>query len=436
MTADREGRLARPTAPATGPLAGVRVLDLTDALAAYAGRLLADLGADVVRIEPPGGRGDVAIGPFWVSPGERPISLFERFVNAGKRSVSVDLAAPEAGGLVAALLRSADVVLESSTRRLAAAGWDDARVSQLNGSLIRLLVTPYGGEFAGGGAGEHGGAAPGQPADSPVDDLILLGAGGLLSLGGYPDAGPVAAYGHQSTYMASIFAAVAAIAGLIGRERTGAALTADVSAQECVAQALEESVVGYALTGQVRAPQGDTAKEAGTGVYRCADGYISVVAGRLGTAAAWKALVGWISATDPRLAQRLADERWSQFEYRRQPEAINEFKEIFEDFASKRTRQELYREAQARGIALSPVNDLAAVLEDAQLRSRSFFVDVDDPELGRTVTYPGLPYRMSGTPLPRPRPAPRRGADTVEVLVTEAGLAPEDVECLAERGVV
>jgi benzylsuccinate CoA-transferase BbsE subunit len=413
-----------PTTPAqppgNGPLAGVRVLDLTDALAAYAGRLLADLGADVIRIESPGGRGEVEIGPFWMRPGERPVSLFERFVNAGKRSVSVDLAAPEASEVVAALLSHADVVLESSTRRLAEAGWDDARVNQLNGSLIRVLVTPYGGEFAGG----------------PVDDLILLGAGGLLSLGGYPDAGPVAAYGYQSTYMASIFAAVAAVAGLIGRQRTNEGLSADVSAQECVAQALEESVVGYALTGEVRAPQGDTAKEAGTGVYRCADGYISVVAGRLGTAAAWKALVGWISDSDPRLAERLADERWSQFEYRRRPEAINEFKEIFEDFAKSRTRQELYREAQARGIALSPVNDLAAVLEDAQLRSRNFFVPVDDPELARTVTYPGLPYRMSVTPLAGPRPAPRRGADTVEVLTTLAGLAPEDVECLAERGVV
>jgi benzylsuccinate CoA-transferase BbsE subunit len=398
------------------------VLDLTDALAAYAGRLLADLGADVIRIESPGQRGDAELGPFWIAAGCRPASLFERFVNAGKRSVTLDLAAPEAARLVGDLLASADVLVESPTRRLERAGWTPARVTGANPSLVRVRVTPYGGEFDDG-----------ETAGEPVDDLLLLGAGGLLHLGGYPDTGPVAAYGHQSTYMASIFAAAAAVAGLIGRRRTGRGVTADVSAQECVAQALEESVVRYALTGEV---QGGTAKEAGTGVYQCADGYVSVVAGRLGTAAAWQALVGWISSDHPGSAAALADGRWSQFAYRQRPEAIAAFRGIFERFAASRTRQDLYREAQARGIALSPVNDLAAVLDDAQLRSRGFFTDVVDPELRRKLTYPGLPYRMSATPLAGPRPAPRRGADNVAVYVTEAGLTEAELESLAQRGVV
>lgn len=412
----------------TGPLKGVRVLDLTDALAAYAGRLLADLGADVIRVESPSQHSQVALGPFWIAAGCRPVSLFERFVNAGKRSVTLDLAAPEAGRLAGDLLASADVLLESPARRLERAGWSPARLAGANPSLVRVLVTPYGGESVDESVDE--------PVDESVDDLVLLGAGGLLHLGGYPDAGPVAAYGHQSTYMASIFAAVAAVAGLIGRGRTGSGMTADVSAQECVAQALEESVVRYALTGEVRAPQGDVAKEAGTGVYQCADGYVSIVAGRLGTASAWHALVAWISDDDSRLAAELADERWSRFEYRQQPEAMAAFRTIFERFAASRTRQELYRDAQSRGIALSPVNDLAAVLDDAQLRNRGFFTDVDDPELGRTLTYPGLPYRMSGTPLAGPQPAPRRGADNVAVYLVETGLTVEELECLAERGVI
>lgn len=413
---------ASPAAsPAAGPLDGVRVLDLTDALAAYAGRLLADLGADVIRVEPPGERRTVEPGPYWAAAGNRPVSLFERFVNAGKRSVTLDLAAPEAAGLVANLLASADVVVESSNRRLVQEGWSDERVAEVNDGLVRVLATAYGGELGDG---------------EPVDDLVLLGAGGLLYLGGYPDAGPVAVYGQQSTYMTSIFAAVAAVAGLVGRERTGRATTADVSAQECVAQALEESVVRYTLTGEVRGPQGDVAREAGTGVYRCADGYISVVAGRLGTAPAWEALVEWVSGSDPELAARLADEQWSRFDYRRRADAIEAFRQVFERFAATRTRQELYRDAQARGIALAPVNDPVAVLDDAQLRSREFFVDLDDPELARTLTYPGLPYRMGGTPLTGPRPAPRRGADNMDVLVKEAGLTPDELECLMERGVV
>ncbi|WP_162606619.1 CaiB/BaiF CoA transferase family protein [Jiangella asiatica] len=410
-----------------GPLDGVRVLDLADPLGAYGCRLLADLGADVIRIEPVTGRGSLDRAPFWLVPGSPPVSLFERFVNAGKKSVTLDLTAPEAEPLLRELLVSADVVVESPGPVLAAAGWPPEWLQEVNPGLIHVRVSPYG---ADGGDRSSGATAP-----VPPDDLVLLGAGGLLHMGGYPDIGPVAVYGEQSSYMASIFAAVAAIVGLVGRHRTRVAVTADVSAQECVAQALEESVMRYALTGEVRAPQGDVAKEAGSGVYRCGDGYVSVVAGRLGTAAAWASLVRWITEADPD-ATMLTEEQWSRFEYRQRPDAIETFRVIFERFAATRSRQELYRGAQERGIALSPVNDLAAVLEDAQLASRDFFVDVDDPEVGRTLTYPGPPYRLSGTPLPGPRPAPRRGADNVDVYVKEAGLSPAELESLAARGVL
>jgi benzylsuccinate CoA-transferase BbsE subunit len=403
-----------------GPLDGIRVIDLADPLGAYGGRLMADLGAEVIRIEPVSGRSSLDCAPFELSAGHPPASIFERFVNAGKRSITLDIAAPEAEPLVAALLAGADVLIESPVAVLAAAGWTAERVSGVNASLIRIQVSPYGAQSA--------------ETNSPTDDLVLLGAGGLLAMGGYPDVGPVAAYGEQTTYMASIFAAVAAIAGLIGRHRTGEALSADVSVQECVAQALEESVVRYAMTGEVRSSQGDVAKEAGTGCYRCADGYVSMVAGRLGTAAAWAALVQWIIECDPR-AVELADEQWSRFEFRQRPEAIETFRHFFERFTATRTAQELYREAQERGIALSPVNDLAAVREDPQLVSRDFFVDVDDPELG-TVTFPGLPYRMNGTVLRGPRAAPRRGADNIGVYTTYVGLNREQLEGLTARGVL
>lgn len=404
----------------TEPLNGVRVLDLADPLAAYGARLLADLGAEVIRVEPVTGRSTVDRAPFWLAAGSPAVSLFERFVNAGKRSVTLEITAPEAEPVLADLLASVDVVVESPARMLADNGWSDERVSAANPALIRVQVSPYGRDAVG---------------DAPDDDLVLLGAGGLLHMGGYPDIGPVAVYGQQSTYMASIFAAVAAIVGLIGRGRTGAGMTADVSAQECIAQALEESVMRYALTGEVRAPQGDVAKEAGTGTYRCADGYVSMVAGRLGTAAAWTSLVKWITESD-HTATELTDARWSEFEFRQQPDAIETFRRNFERFAATRTRQELYRGAQERGIALSPVNDLAAVREDAQLNSREFFVGVRDPELGCTITYPGLPYRMSGTPLPGPRPAPRRGADNVSVYVDGLGLGVDELENLSARGVL
>jgi benzylsuccinate CoA-transferase BbsE subunit len=416
MEAEREF-----TEPTAGPLGGVRVLDLADPLGAYGGRLLADLGAEVIRIEPVNGPGSVDCAPFWLESGCRPVSLFERFVNAGKKSVTLDLQAPEAERIVSGLLAGADILMESPGPVLSAPAWPADRVTAINPRLIRVRVSPYG--------------ASEVEAGTAADDLVLLGAGGLLAMGGYPDVGPVAVYGQQTTYMASIFGAVAAIAGLIGRHRGAEPMTADVSAQECVAQALEESVMRYAMTGEIRSSQGDGAKEAGTGSYRCADGYVSMVAGRLGTAAAWKSLVQWLIESDS-AAVELAGEQWSRFEFRQQPESIETFREIFERFAANRTRQELYRGAQERGIALSPVNDLTAVMEDAQLLSRNFFVEVDDPELARPVTYPGLPYTMSGTPLRTPQPAPRRGADNAEVYRYAVGLSADELETLAARGVL
>lgn len=402
------------SAAGSGPLVGTRVVEIADSLAAYAGRLLADLGAEVIRVELADGRGSVERAPFWFADGTPPVSLFERFVNAGKRSVTLNPADPDARLLLADLLAGADVLIESPPRVLVDCGLSREWASEVNARLVRVRVSPFGC----------------SDESNEIDDLILLGAGGLLSMGGYPDVGPVAAYGDQSTYATAIFTAVSTIAGLIGRVRNGVAHHADVSAQECVAQALEESVMRFVLTGEVRASQGDTAKEAGTGTYRCADGHVSMVAGRLGTAKAWSALVDWMVSTDPR-ATELAGEQWVRFEYRQTPGAVATFKRIFEDFAARFTRQDLYRDAQERGIALSPVNDLGSVRENPQLRSRGFFVDVDDPELSTTLTYPGLPYRMSETPLSPPRPAPRRGADTTALLHS---LTHHDLEDLTARG--
>jgi benzylsuccinate CoA-transferase BbsE subunit len=267
------------------------------------------------------------------------------------------------------------------------------------------------------------------------DDLTVLAAGGLLNLGGYPDSAPLAAYGGQSRNAASLFAAVAALVVLLERETTGRGRWVDVSAQECVAQALEDSVVAYEMTGRVRRRRGSDAAEAGTGMYPCADGLVSMVAGRVGTARAWQALVAWLVESRADGADALRSDAWSDLSFRQTPAAIATFAAVFGDFARTRTRLELYQEAQGRGIALSPVNDIAGVLADPQLRARGFWVDVIDPETGRDLTFPGPPYRLSRTPALPARAAPTLGADSVAILGTELGLSQGAIETLEEAGV-
>jgi benzylsuccinate CoA-transferase BbsE subunit len=406
---------------ASTALAGIRVLDLTDELGAYAGRLLADLGAEVIRIEPPQGSPTRRTAPIVALPGYAPVSAFDRFVNAGKRSVTLDLCRPEAGPVLGKLLASTDLVIQSPVHVLSSVGFGTEELRQLNPGLSQIVVSPFG--------------LTNEPGWQPADDLVVMAAGGLLHLGGYPDVGPVAAYGGQSRFAASIFAAVAAITALLQRDLTGEGVMLDVSAQECVAQALEDSAATYALTGKVRERQGDVPREAGTGVYPCADGYVSMVAGRLGTAKAWTALVAWMNETGTPGAQRLLAPDWQRFDFRQTPQAIAEFTRLFGLFAGKRTKEELYTQAQARMIALSPVSTVEDLFTNAQLQHRGFFTWVQDDELHRPICYPRAPYSLSATPPLAPRSSPRLGADNVPVLLDEVGVTPEDYRALVERGV-
>lgn len=419
---------ARPA----GALAGVRVLDLADELAAYASRLLSDLGADVVRIESPAGSRSRRSSPIVSRPGNHSGtaapdgavggSAFDRFVNAGKRSVTLDLAVADGRALFDRLVRTADVVIETNSfvdaERLRLGPAD---LLAVNPRLVHVSVTPFGRDRWR------------NPVDD--DDLTIMAAGGLLHLGGYPDTGPVVAYGGQSRNAASLFAAVAALVALVERGTTGRGRWIDVSAQECVAQGLEDSVAAYEMTGRIRTRHGTEPAEAGSGTYPCSDGLVAMVAGRVGTARAWRALVTWLVEAGADGALELQEPHWSELSFRQTRAAVERFSTIFGRFAMSLTRLELYTEAQRRGIALSPVNDVAGVLCDPQLRARGFWVKLPDPESGREATFPGPPYRLSKTPAAPARPAPGLGSSTVDVLGGELGLDERQLEQLREAGV-
>ncbi len=385
------------------PLSGVRVLDLTDEYGAYASRLLRDLGAEVLRIDM-GDTDPVWPGPTAKDPAGTEVSLASRFVNAGKTIVPASVV--DHAGLVDAV-RSCDVLLEAEGA-LDRLEIRSEEVDVINPDMIRITVSPYGS------GNNHGDRA---------DDLLVMGAGGLLHLGGYRDLGPMAAWGGQATLAASIFAAVGALVGLLQRESSGAGFAADVSAQESIAQALEDSVAEFSLTGHARDRRGEQPREAGTGTYLCADGHVSMVAGRLGTARAWAALVEWLIEADTPGATDLASERWSDFDYRRTPEAVARFGEVFAEFSSTRSMESLYGEAQARAIALSPMNDVAGIIADRQLAARGFYVEVEDEALGRAVLFPGPPYRLSETPVRRPISAVRGDRSDVTRFSSEESIA-------------
>jgi benzylsuccinate CoA-transferase BbsE subunit len=390
-------------------LAGIRVLDLTANYAAYAGRLLADLGADVVRLEPPEGSSVRRLSPYGRGPAGECFSFAHAFLDAGKRSVTLDLGCAAGREQFARLAATCDAVIETpSPVALAAASIDYEAIRQRNPGLVLVTISPFGGS--------------GPYAGYQATDLTLLAAGGLLSLGGYGDTEPLAVQGEQAMLASGIFGAVAVLAALYERTQTGRGQWIDLSGQECVAFALEDAVAEWSINGRVRRRHGDGAREAGSGIYPCEDGYVSLVAGRLGTAKAFVALTTWIAASDVPGAACLLEPEWQDFKYRQSSEGVARFAEIFGAFCRTRGKQELYRDGQARQIAIAPVNTIADVMQDAQLAANAYFQPQSADATRQDITFPGAPYRLSRTPARRRGPAPKLGEHTGDILHGEPGL--------------
>jgi benzylsuccinate CoA-transferase BbsE subunit len=381
-------------------LSSVKVVDWTDQTGAYAGRLLADLGADVVRIEVMGDQEAWPQERLAAGPDRPPVSALERYVNLNKRSIRLNPGTRSGQDLLRELLDRADIVITSGA---AAHRWQEAGHSlRPGGTGTHVSVSPFGDY--------------GEGSTLLADDLVTLAAGGLLSLGGYPDGEPVAVYGNQTFFAGGINAAIGALLGVLAVDAGQPPADIDVSVQAVMASALEDAAAEFDLTGVVRRRTGDGLREAGTGTFACADGWIVIVAGKLGTAEAWDSLVTWLCEKGAAGAEALKAPEWSTLEHRRRPDSIAAFHQVMESATAGATRQELYAELQGRRIAAAPVNGIADLLADPQLAAREFFRPVRDDCAGAEITYPGPPYRLDGYAELHWAPAPAPGEDTGPVL--------------------
>lgn len=360
--------------PVDGPLDGLRVLDLTGQLGAYAGRLLADLGGEVTRV-----RHRTDDLDSW--PRHRRI-----FLEAGKWRAHAEPGSEEWNGL----LQTADVLLTSAgPGELRKLGLHPEQTS----GLVHTNISGFG--------------MAGPRAEHPHSDLTRLAAGGLLYLGGDPDREPVRPYPEQSSMAASLHAIVATLLALRLRDQTGRGDFVDVSAQEAVAHSLENAVQYADLEGKIRRRAGAGPVEAGTGLFRCTDGWIYLVSSIGGEHLCWTEFVGWVTEEGWDDDGALAGAQWDDPVYLRSPEAVARYRTIVERFTTTRTKRELYEEGQRRGVSIAPLSSPRDLLDNPQLAALGFFVPwtVDD----REVPFPGSPYRFSRTPV-----MPRRLEGTVQ----------------------
>jgi crotonobetainyl-CoA:carnitine CoA-transferase CaiB-like acyl-CoA transferase len=392
---------------AGGPLAGVRVIDLATERAELAGRVLADLGADVIKVEPPEGAAARRLPPFaGTERGDAGVSLYWASVGLGKRSVVLDLGDPADRAKLVDLLRDADILVESfDPGTMAALGLGYADVAALNPRLVYVSVTPFGQD--------------GPAACWPASELTLEAAGGLLGLQGDGDRPPVPVGYPQAAFHAGVQAAADAIIALYEREQSGLGQYLDLSTQAAIVWTLMNAT-GYPpntggdppRTGEQRAdppPQLVPGLKL-PGILRCADGYINctLALGALG-ARTFQGLCDWL-AEEGELPDEVAGIAWATWsvdvlEGRLELARVQQALDLISSFVLTKTKLELMARATRDRLLLSPIYTVADLPSDPQLSSRSYWTEVD----GRL--HPGPFARLSRTPIRLGRSAPPLGQD-------------------------
>jgi crotonobetainyl-CoA:carnitine CoA-transferase CaiB-like acyl-CoA transferase len=397
-----------------GALSGLRVLDLTHYRAHLCGRLLADMGADVIKIEPAGGDSARRIGPFVDNKPHPDRSLFFWFYNLNKRSMTLDLTQSRGVEILLALAKSADLIIEScrpGRLRELGLGWET--LHRVNPALILLSITPFG--------------QTGPYRHFEADDTVLTALSGMLYVNGSPGRKPVRPLGLQAYHSAAYYAAIGALCALFARDRDGAGQWVDLSMQEASAAAVEHVAGSYFGDGRTEPRRGTLHWSRYFRVGKCRDGYIMHC-----TLGDWTSLVEWVAADGK--AQDLTAPEWQDVIYR--AEHAEHLFDVLDEWVQAYNRDELLERAQMLRLPYATVRSPEALFDDEQLLARRYFVAVDHPELGRTFRYPGAPYLFNGSPWRVYRRPPLVSEHTTEILQQELGFSSDHLAALTAGGII
>jgi crotonobetainyl-CoA:carnitine CoA-transferase CaiB-like acyl-CoA transferase len=401
-----------------GALSHLRVLDLSRVLAGpWASQLLADLGAEVLKVERPGA-GDETRGwaPPYLRDGsgkETSESAYYLAANRGKKSVTLDLARPEGQAVVRRLAARCDVLLENyKVGSLARHGLGYEAMREVNPRLIYCSITGFG--------------QTGPYRHRAGYDFLVQAMGGLMSLTGAPDGQPMKVGIALTDVLTGMYATTAILAALSARERTGRGQHVDVALLDVQVATLANQATNYLVSGA--APQRIGNAHPNIVPYQAfaaSDGDLVLAVGN--------------DAQFARLCERAGvpelatDQRFATNAGRVRHRGI--LVPMLEELFRTRTRAAWLELLEPAGIPCGPINDLAEVFEDAQVRAREMRVELAHPTAGK-VPLVGCPIRLSDTPVEYRLAPPLLGADTREVLSEVAGLSEDEIEHLTKEGIV
>ncbi len=408
-----------------------RVLDLSDEKGVLCGKVLADLGADVIKVESPGGDPMRNIGPFYHDiPGpEKSLHWFT--FNTSKRSITLDITRPEGREIFKKLVRIADFVLECfPPGYMDSLGLGYEALSKVNPRVVMTSITPFG--------------QTGPYAEYKAYDITGIAMGGLMYLIGEPERPPVRIRASQAYAQVSVQAAAGTMAAHYYRETGGEGQHVDVSMQDAVSNAIDTAQqawdlqkIIYKRVGHSR-PVGERVLRC---VYPCKDGYFACWAPE-----EFKILTDWMTACGIELDQAEV-KKWIEITEKMKAEKmslsaaltqeqVDYLRQFRVPLLNMLTKQELYEGALTREFGWAPVNTPKDLVESPQLAIRDYFTEVEHPELGVTITYPGAPFKLSETPWRIWGRAPLIGEHNEEVYIGEIGMTQEELSKLKQAGVI
>lgn len=395
----------RDGAARIAPLSGARVVDMADEKGELCGRLLAHLGAAVVRVEPPAGAASRRLPPF--AP-DGTTSLYFAVRNADKRGVTLDIEQPAGRELLHRLLDGADILIEThAPGRLAALELDPAQLVERYPRLIVTSITDFG--------------QTGPYRDYAATDMVGFAMGGMMYRAGAAERPPVVAPGALAYDAAGITAGFAIVMAFYQRLRSGRGQHLDVSVMESVANLADWSLPSFSQAGGFQ-------RRAGAGlvypIYPCADGHVRMV---ILSKREWRAVRAWLGEPDV-----VKDEVWEQFIFRLMNRDVLD-PLIIEHFRDG-TKMALAREAQSLGIAVTPILTPAEVLGCEHMAARGTFVKAQVDGLEGLV--PSGMFETNGQRHGVQRRAPTLGEHNADVYADELGVGRDELATLRAEGAV
>ncbi|MFC1534052.1 CaiB/BaiF CoA transferase family protein [Thermodesulfobacteriota bacterium] len=404
-----------------------RVMDLTDEKGMLCGWVLASLGADVIKVEPPGGDNARNTPPFYndIPHPEKSLHYFAQ--NANKKSITLNTGTPDGRILFKKLVKNTDFVIESfEPGHMDNLGLGYSDLSNINPRIIMTSITPFGQ------AGPYSNYKP--------SDIMCSAMSGFMYLTGDPDSAPLRISVPQAYSLGSTEAAVATMIAHYCRERTGEGQYVDVSIRDAMVKATPFSLPAWEQHGTIMKRGGAYWTLRGgknRALWPCKDGAVSF--------ALHGAAVG--AKTNPKLMEWM-DSKGMSSDYLKSidwhnldmaavtPELYREIEVTVGKFFMAHTKKELDEGASARGIILSPVSTIEEVTMSPQLKARDFWEEVEHPELETTITYPGAFIKASETPCMKTVRAPHIGEHNEEIYIDELGISKEELTIMKASKVI